>query len=59
MNDINQSQLSLFRGVHDTQPRPVTLDELVQTISDRQAESDQFSIDVPPDSGGCGSLFSA
>ena len=22
-------QVSLFRGVHDTQPRPVTLEELV------------------------------
>ena len=29
MNDMNNLQLSLFRGVHDTQPRPVTLMELI------------------------------
>ena len=34
MNDINQSQLSLFRGVHDTQPQAVTLDELVAMMRD-------------------------
>ena len=29
MNDNNNLQFSLFRGVHDTQPQTVTLDELV------------------------------
>ena len=29
MNDNNNLQFSLFRGVHDTQPQAVTLDELV------------------------------
>ena len=40
MNDINQSQLSLFRGVHDTQPRPVTLMELVTMMRTDQSVRD-------------------
>ena len=38
MND--QLQFSLFRGVHDTQPRPVTLDELVQAMRTDQSVRD-------------------
>ena len=33
-------QLSLFRGVHDTQPRPVTLEELVTTMRSDQSVRD-------------------
>ena len=33
-------QLSLFRGVHDTQPRPVTLEELVTMMRTDQSVSD-------------------
>ena len=33
-------QLSLFRGVHDTQPRPVTLEELVTMIRTDQSVRD-------------------
>ena len=40
MKDINQTQLSLFRGVHDTQPRPVTLDELVAMMRTDQSVRD-------------------
>ena len=40
MNDINQSQLSLFRGVHDTQPRPVTLEGLVTMMRTDQSVRD-------------------
>ena len=40
MNDFNQSQLSLFRGVHDTQPRPVTLMELVTMMRTDQSVRD-------------------
>ena len=40
MNDINQSQLSLFRGVHDTLPRPVTLMELVTMMRTDQSVRD-------------------
>jgi hypothetical protein len=38
MND--QLLFSLFRGVHDTQPRPVTLDELVQAMRTDQSVRD-------------------
>lgn len=40
MNDTNQSLLSLFCGVHDTQPRPVTLDELVTMMRTDQSVRD-------------------
>ena len=40
MNDMNSLQLSLFRGVHDTQPRPVTLMELVTMMSTDQSVRD-------------------
>ena len=33
-------QLSLFRGVHDTQPRPVTLEELVTMMRTDQSVRD-------------------
>ena len=39
MND-NQTLLSLFRGVHDTLPRPVTLDELVTIMRSDQSVRD-------------------
>ena len=37
---MNSLQLSLFRGVHDTQPRPVTLMELVTMMSTDQSVRD-------------------
>ena len=40
MNDMNNLQLSLFRGVHDTQPRPVTLMELVTMMRTDQSVRD-------------------
>ena len=40
MTDISQLQFSLFRGVHDTQPHPVTLDELVTMIRTDQSVRD-------------------
>ncbi len=33
-------QLSLFRGVHDTQPRPVTLEEVVTMMRTDQSVRD-------------------
>ena len=36
----DQLLFSLFRGVHDTQPRPVTLDELVQAMRTDQSVRD-------------------
>ena len=40
MNDNNNLQFSLFRGVHDTQPQAVTLDELVAMMRDDLSVSD-------------------
>ena len=40
MTDISKLQFSLFRGVHDTQPHPVTLDELVTMIRTDQSVRD-------------------
>ena len=40
MNDMNNLQLSLFRGVHDTLPRPVTLNELVTMMRTDQSVRD-------------------
>ena len=37
---MNNLQLSLFRGVHDTQPRPVTLMELVTMMRTDQSVRD-------------------
>ena len=40
MTDMNNLQLSLFRGVHDTQPRPITLMELVTMMRTDQSVRD-------------------
>ena len=40
MNDMNNLQLSLFRGVHDTQPRPITIEELVTMMRADQSVRD-------------------
>ena len=40
MTDMNDLQLSLFRGVHDTQPRPITLMELVTMMRTDQSVRD-------------------
>ena len=39
-NEVFMMQLSLFRGVHDTQPRPVTLEELVTMMRTDQSVRD-------------------